>query len=359
MNSDLWRWLENVPAAVPRFLANMQGRRIPGYYRYSFTGDLFGEETHWGLGNTVFAVKCWYMLRHLANLPPTQHQAMISFISSFRAPSGYIFDPLVQRRARLTEIITAVRTLRLANVWHEQVRTAETRQSLAALRLLGISLDPPPASLLTTSEHIDRFIAQLNWRLPWGAASHVSHLVAHLAASRVPNRDDLIEFTVRSLTNVQLSTDGAWYRGSPTRQQKVNGAMKVITALSAAGESFAYADRLIDLTLSVPDAPDACSRLNSLYILRHASALVPGYRTADIHRFTEARLNRYRQYYYPKLGGFSFLPRQANTTYYGARISAGRDEPDIHGTTLFLWGASLAVNLLGLENKISLQELPP
>lgn len=352
-------WLDALSTAVPRFLRGLQGKYTPGFYRYSLTGDLFGENTHWGLGNTVFAVKCWHILRQLNSLPAPHRQAVGDFMVSFRNPLGYIFDPLVARRAWLAEKIAALQSFRWQNFWHRQVMIAETRQALVALRLLNIALNPPTQALQASGRNIDRFFARLNWHEPWSAASHVSHLVSHLSYSDLPNKKELIDHTLQSMSRLQHVSDGAWYRGSPTRRQKVNGAMKVITALSAAGQpAFAHAERLIDLTLTVPNAADACSRLNSLYVLRHASALAPEYRLGDIRRFTQERLAFYQRYYYPQHGGFSFLPHQANITYYGARLTAGRDEPDIHGTVLFLWGISIAARLLDSSELLAFNELP-
>ncbi len=58
----------------------------------------------------------------------------------------------------------------------------------------------------------------------------------------------------------------------------------------------------------------------------------------------------------PDKKGFSFHKEKANDVYYGARISRGIKEPDIHGTVLFLWGISIIVQILGIEAEFGFQE---
>ena len=63
--------------------------------------------------------------------------------------------------------------------------------------------------------------------------------------------------------------------------------------------------------------------------------------------YARERLCMYREHWWEDRGGFSFFPRKANKIYYGAYISKGRPEPDIHGSHLFLWGMVLICRILG------------
>ena len=92
--------------------------------------------------------------------------------------------------------------------------------------------------------------------------------------------------------------------------------------------------------------------------MKYAAGQTDGHRRDEVRRFAESRLEAYRSYYHPARGGFSFYPGRANTTYYGARISRGLPEPDIHGTMLFTWGVSILAPMLGMENEIALKEIP-
>lgn len=68
------------------------------------------------------------------------------------------------------------------------------------------------------------------------------------------------------------------------------------------------------------------------------------------------RLNIYKQYYYPKIGGFSFKKNQTNRYYYGALITKGKNEPDIQGTVMFLCGISLIAQILKIDKKLNFNE---
>jgi hypothetical protein len=139
--------------------------------------------------------------------------------------------------------------------------------------------------------------------------------------------------------------------------------MKIITGLRAIATDApsplpflhdARARALVDLALASDPAVSgaqgahACDHFNVTYVLRWASHQLGGeYRRADIDAFMSNRLEHYVSHYFPRIGGFSFHLQKANRLYYQAPISRGRNEPDIHGTVLFLWGLSTLCALCG------------
>jgi hypothetical protein len=143
-------------------------------------------------------------------------------------------------------------------------------------------------------------------------------------------------------------------------KEKINRVMKIITGLDVAGKvNFKYLEKLIDLYLSVKSDRHACDNFNIVYVLKYANKLADfNYRYNEIKEFALKRLDIYRQYYYPEIGGFSFLPNKANIYYYGAKITKGLNEPDIHGTVMFLWGVSIIVQILKI-NELKLKEQLP
>ena len=42
--------------------------------------------------------------------------------------------------------------------------------------------------------------------------------------------------------------------------------------------------------------------------------------------------------------------------YYGCKVALGKNEPDIHGTTLFMWGIAIIASLLGIDKDLGLRE---
>lgn len=346
-------WLFNLKREVAQFLENLKGKKIPGFFHYSLSGDLYNEDIKWGLGNTVFAVKIYYTLDLLEGLSREERKVMADFIKSFQQKNGAIYDPLVRRKAFLREKLSAIKNLDFNNFFHQETIRAETRQAISSLKLLGEKPDVFYKNFPKSDERIERFLSKLNWKKPWNATSHFSHLLFFLE-----DEEELIDFAIDWVNKLQNPKDGAWYKGNPSLQQKINGAMKVITGLKAADRtSFSYPEKLIDLCLKAKNDRQACDNFNIVYVLKHASELTGfSYRYQEIKDFSLKRLAIYQRYYFPEIGGFSFLPKRANIHYYGARISRGLNEPDIHGTCMFLWGISIIAQILRIENELGFKE---
>jgi hypothetical protein len=83
------------------------------------------------------------------------------------------------------------------------------------------------------------------------------------------------------------------------------------------------------------------------------------YKLKEIKKFAQDRLRIYNKYYFPEIGGFSFLPNKANVYYYSAKITKGLNEPDIHGTCMFLWGISIIAQIIEIDKKLGFKEFTP
>ena len=66
------------------------------------------------------------------------------------------------------------------NWFNEQTKRAETRQSFETLGYLKIRPNLPFQKIPSTSNQVKKFIHTLNWKSPWGASSHISHLMFFL-----------------------------------------------------------------------------------------------------------------------------------------------------------------------------------
>ena len=345
-------WTRELPRRVPEFLARLEGPN--GFYRYSLTGDLHGPEVRWGLGNTVFAVKSLASLGKLAGLPPERRAELARFILSFRRDDGLLSDPLVVRKSGLRNKLLCLRTGDFSNFFNGRVRSAETRQALLSLALLGHAAPEPAENLPASPEAALAWLESLDWTRPWAAGSHFSPLLYFYYLK--PGAGAALAAAVEWARRGQRE-DGAWGRGALSAREKLNGAMKVLTGLTVAGAGAApMPERLVDLCLASGHEGDACDQLNAAYVLRHAAAAAPAYRAAETAAWAAARLDGLRRYYHPRHGGFSFHPGRANTHYYGARLSRGLAEPDVHGTSLLLWGVSLLAPLAGAD--CGLREVP-
>ena len=349
---ELKNWVLSVVEKVPGFLDKLKDNHQSGRFHYSLSGDI-KIPFRWGLGNAVFATKCYYILNRmdLMNIKDTAQ-----YIKSFQKQNSYIYDPMVQTISWPYRIINSVRNRDFNNCLGKQTKRAETRQSFAALRALEETPYRPFTRIPYTKNQLSNYIHSLNWEMPWGAASHFSHYICFLSMNKIFFKyntnlcNELIDHAFNEL-EIYRREDGAWYKKGVNIEnyQKVNGGMKVMTAYGNCPEkSFSCPEKLIDICFATLNTGDACNHFNIICLLYNC-AQQTDYKREQIIFYMKKRLHLYKEHWWENAGGFSFLPRKANSFYYGAYISKGLPEPDIHGTHLFLWGLALICNTLQWE----------
>jgi len=356
--SDQISWIKELKRNVPVFLNNLEEKSLPGFFHYSLSGDIYDKETHWGLGNTVFAIKIYYTFDLLSKISPQKKEEMASFIQSFQKNNGIFSDPLVKRLSLQNRILNCFKKGGFQNLLNNQTELAETRQSLSALKLIKYKPNKQFLMFPKTREEIEKYLHSLSWNHPWSAGSHFSHLLFFLGNSEIKDKEDLVNFAIDWVNKIQKE-NGAWYQSSTSRQEMINGAMKIITGLKAAGlsDKINNPQRLIDLCLDSINDSQACDNFNIIYVLKYASiAAGENYRLNEIRQFALRRLEKFKEFYHPEGGGFSFHRGESNKSYYGAVITKGKAEPDIHGTALFCWGISIISQILGINDKLGLKE---
>lgn len=355
-------WLNELKSEILMFMDDMHSQDVPGYYRYSYSGDIYDDGLHWNVGSSVFALKIYYTL-------DVNESGIIDsaseYIKSFMHKDGMIYDDFVYKKGRLRNFLSAIKHNNLDNLFNAQYKRAETRQCYSALllhdQLMGVKTNVPiPGSKVD----IGRYLEKLNWKQPWSAGSHFSHLMFFLMLAQKTGQidretfDELTEHSISWVNRLQNSHDGSWYSGSPTDRFKVNGAMKVLTGLIAVNKvNFCYPEKLVDLCLSVSNDQTACDNFNIILVLNYAGKLLGrSYRQKEIEAFALKRLAQYKKHYFQPQGGFSFFINKANSYYYGVKISKGLFEPDIHGTIMFLWGISIISQILGINEGLGFRE---
>jgi hypothetical protein len=355
-------WLYNLRPQVSYFLETMQSQNIQGFYRYSYSGDIYDDSFKWNVGSSVFALKIYYTLG-IENSEAIK--AATTHIQSFIHQDGLIYDDFIYKKGRLRNFLSAIKHNNLENLFNQQYKRAETRQCYSALMLHHqLPKQQIKISIPNTEKEIDAYLNKLNWQHPWGAGSHFSHLMFFLNLAHKTNQIDkeifekLINYAISWINSLQNANDGSWYSGNPSARFKVNGAMKILTGLLAVDKvEFAYPEKLIDLCLNVSNDETACDNFNIILVLNYASKLLyRGYRQQEIEAFALNRLKIYKKHYYKDKGGFSFLSRQANIRYYGVKITKGFNEPDIHGTIMFVWGISIIAQILNINNELGFKE---
>lgn len=355
--NDMNTWPHELRTTIPNFLNALKGKKRPGFYRYSLSGDYVPESVKWGLGNSAFFLKIAYTLG-LENTHEQDIQDAAGFILSFENAQGEFCDRTLSLLSLPWRSYDFVKSRNRSTLFYQNVKRAETRQALSSLRLFHINGKHPYRDFPQNESEVLKFLQRLNWHQPWGAGSHFSHVLFFLKNSDHPNKEALIDSAIYWVNQLQQKTDGCWYRGTPTIQQKINGAMKIITGLAAAGRTqFPRAQTLADTALASTNDSQACDNFNITYVLKNCDAVLGHqYRRSEMTEFMQNRLALYRKFYYPEIGGFSFHPRSANRMYYWAPISRGKDEPDIHGTVMFVWGISLISQFLGINKELGFRE---
>ena len=356
---EIENWLISLKSDILKFISRINENN---FYHYSLSGDIYPLTTKWGLGNAVFASKIYYMLNELT---PERKQVLSNFIKSFQNKQGYINDPLVLRLSSVKRIYLALRNLYFKNLFGKATMRAETRQAFAALSCLNNRPDLPFLHIPYTESEIEKFINTLNWKQPWSACSHVSHLLFFLKINKTffnihyQSAEDLIQFVIKYVNLKYRQKDGSWYDSLSAlpHYEKVNAAMKMMTGYDAVKwREIGQEHKLIDLCLSAINEGHACNHFNVICVLYHCCKETD-YKINEIHQYCLQQLEHYRQYYWPETGGFSFFKGKASHSYYNAILSKGLREPDIHGTVLFLWGIVLVTKILKYDHIIELQ--PP
>ena len=357
-------WIETVTSSLPDFLDRMRDPLEDGRFKYSLSGDLNFKE-RWGLGNVVFATKILYMLQAETRYPIS---SIAKYIQSFQNQKGEIFDPLISKKAVWHRSLFSVVNRDINNFFGAQMRRAESRQSFAALRALQRPPEYGYQLVPSTVDEVKKYIHSLNWNKPWNAGSHFSHMIfflksndwwprSKLAESRGEKNNELINAAFDEIS-VYRQANGAWFQGgtSPSRAEQVSCAMKITNACIAAGkDSIGEEEKLIDLCLGLTVNPDACNNFNLVLVLYFASKRT-SYRRSDIYRFCLDTISYYKRHYWSETKGFSFFVGRSIHRYYGARLTKGLPEPDIHGTHLYLWGIVLISKMLELPVRKRLRE---
>lgn len=346
-------WIKQLKKKVTDFLDNISEDSYR-YIKYSFSGDIYSNSINWGLGQNVFMVKILYMLDILNSVNLEQKNNLTRNIKKFQDRDGYIADPLIRK------LITKKKFLFFKDKSNEfeveKIRRAETRQSFSALNCMGEKPDKPFIHIPYSENEIDRFLSNFDWRYPWNAGSHFSHLLFFLRLNEkmfgyeCKNATYLINYANLWVDKIQSDKDGFWHKGDTSIKEKINGAMKILTGKEAANIlTINNHEKIIDGCLNAVNDYEACSNFNVVYCIFYCSR-ISDYKKKEIKKFCYDRLEIYRKFYFEDIGGFSFHLNKANDIYYGAKITRGLNEPDIHGTVMFIWGIALILRILELPN---------
>jgi hypothetical protein len=352
---DSLNWVYELPDSIWNWLLSVRDEHHLGMFRYCRTGATFQPSLKRGLGTSSLALKVCFQINSLSKVEGTDLLQWTEYIQSFqRGPenkSGTFFED----RWLLRTVDWQARLFRRA--WKDlATRRAETRQACAALLCADSTPKFPVLGIPNSRSEVDKYFYSLPWRKnPWGAASHVSHLVFFLKlnADCFGHRaayEELLPYIFEKLDSLHDRETGSWFTGNPPEPQIINSAMKIILAYDLIGKSPEYAERLVDFCLGATTYDDACHNVDILYVLYYCSKWT-SYRIDDLKSFAEKNLELIKRHYKSD-GAFSFYPDKAGNYYYGAKMSRGNPESDIHGTHLLVWALTMIGELLGFNKEL-------
>jgi hypothetical protein len=356
---SLPKWCFTLHEDVFAWLMQLRDSTHPGRFTFCYAGNLFFPSEKAGLDASALALKICYMIDALDRISSDDLARWTEFIRSFQKQkesikflglkklSGFFIDPVFVQQAdkRQERFKRDIKT-----------RRAVTRQACAALMCAGYGPRYPVLSIPSSVNQVQRYLASLDWkRDPWGAGSHTSHLIFLLKM----NKDlfgmhepytELVPVVFEWLDQIRNPDNGSWYIENSSSEQKVNSAMKVLTAYAVLNRQIEQPEPLIDFCLGSASAKDGCHNADILFVLHYCHQYTD-YRRRDIEKFCWKRLEIIEQFRKPD-GGFSFYRDRSQTAIYGVPISKGLPESDIHGTTLFLWSLKMIANILGYAGEV-------
>ncbi len=355
---DDMKWIFSLKPGVLNFMDHLKSNAVEGYYKYSLSGDLLDENLHWNIGSSIFSLKIYYTL----GIEYDDHiEKICRYILSFRKGSRIYSEYVLKQNYQLKRIVYNIYKQKFHQLFnfHRHYKNAETRQALSALLLYNQLPDIELADLPLSESEINRYLCRLNWNNPWSAGSHFSHLIFFYKVQLFNGRIDREAYSKMTGTAINWldrikNPDGFWYLGKVSETMKVNGAMKIFSGyITADYYELANAKKLMDTVLNVNTQDHACDYFNIVHVVYYLDKVLKGtYNKELTARFCMKKLKEYRDFYYDTKGGFSFNRQKSDTGYYGARVTRGLNEPDMHGTVLFLWGIAMISEILGVHDQI-------
>jgi len=352
--------IERIRLGVRSWLEARAEGQEEGRFSFCSEGSRVPATGHAALFATCFAMKIAWQIGAWAGWAESRRNAAITFVRSFQEPDGVFRDPWLAANSKPGPVRLLKAMLHSGGLSSELDRQprnerAETRQAASTLRMVGeVFAHRLPLPVRHAGE-VSAYAESLGWENPWAAGSHLSHLVALATMNRevfgAREEEAAIERAVLAvLEDRRDQRTATWGKGNVPEDLRVNGAMKVLTALEWMQPVDMNHTALLRFALGRPFCADGCGFLNRLYVVQQAWKRVPEAARDEIRgqvvalaRSALDRANRFTN----ADGGFSFYKGRAQHEYYGARISAGRSVSDLHGTMLMTWAVAIALDLLG------------
>lgn len=355
----LWRLNDELPVYLQRLaLSSQVGRFLPCETGATELGKALA------LGYSCFAMKTYFMLGWWDKLERSEQTEWFRFIKSYQIqgqikgdevthnafidrPLYDFLEPKISWRQRLRQALRP----ELKSLFQQAVVIAETKQAIATLSEVGGKPDVPYLGFRQTAEKLQGFLSSLDWTKPWGAGGQASAQVVFvktqapiaLGAAKARELAQVCDHWFQERSDPET---GLYFLGNtrPQYGEAVNGAMKVLTALDWLETPVHYPARLIDTCLSEFPSAEGCHVVDAVYVLYRCLQFT-SHRKQEIQAYCASILDMICQHHNQD-GGFSYFVGRSQTTYYGAPITTGLSESDIHGTVLLTWALAMILQIM-------------
>ena len=345
---DTKTWLAGLRDDVGQFMDRLQVLGEIGRFRPSLKGACgTGEKAT--LSFSCFGVKIYYTLGLWDTLPPEDQMQWVEFLRNFQ-----ILDKSHPHHSSFTDhnLLAGIAAAPdMGMKWYikawlrgEKQRdprvdaiNGETKQTIATLAQVGASPFEPFYRFPTTKKELIKWLKKQNWSNPWSAGAQTAGMAVFLRSQgpllETVDEEELICQTGHFIETMVDSQSGCYYQGDrPERGRLINGAMKVLNALDWLEIPIHHPEKLIDTCLEQGPPAAGCHVVDWLYVV-HRCFLQTNHRLKEAQTQCLKIIKMIRTHQCTDLG-FSYEPHKAQSSYYGATISKGLNEGDIHGTCL-------------------------
>ena len=358
-------WDINLYEEVDSFLTSLKSD--PSKYKFN---PVLDGTTDYGdsldLGFSCYALKCYFMLGLWEKLDNNIQNEWTEHINKFQQdvkdlPKSSYVDPQILKyydspsvKYSLKNVIKKILYLlnisskRTSSQLYKDSIRAETKQAISTLFQVGFKNEKKYTDFPKTKESIEEYLNSLDWNMSWNAGAQFSALCVFTATQldgqlKKENESFLYDY----LLEVLDKHSGFYYHGQHIDEnEKINGAMKVITGLDWINKPIHYPEKIIDYCLKVEPEGEGCDLVDLVYVL-YKSCSQSNYRKEEVKNFLKDIKSTIEKNYHSKKGGFSYFENKSQTHYYGLKISTGQNTPDLHGTTLLLWALTMIDNFNG------------
>lgn len=332
-------------------------------YKYSKKGFIHPLERGKAHFTTAFTIRIALLSGIWEKWEISRREQMINYLKSFQNLEGFFADPWLKispasyYKKYLFYLLgrigkpTSLKKIQLLNL------TAETRQDISIIIEGGSLPKYPPPLLLINKESVQSLFYSLDWSRPWASSSHFSHQIFFLYLNykhygmNKQKFDDIINHINEILVSIRNRENGAWYSGATSDYEKVNGAMKIFSALQWLEITYPNSSALIEYVLKSKIILDGCNFLNPLFVIFHCLKANPEYKDDKrIKAYVISAFNKLKSFRRED-GGFSFYTNGAQKVYYGKNVSRGILESDLHGTMMIIWALSIIVEILNIDTE--------